>query len=86
MSLHIQDTEAERLAETLAKLTGQSVPDAVIKALRAQIAREKEARQAEVVTMVSEAMAIGHHCANLPVLDQRNDDELLGYGADGLPS
>lgn len=85
MSLHIQDAEAERLAETLAQITGQSIPDAVIKALRDQIARE-EARQAQVETMVSEAMAIGRHCADLPVLDQRNDDELLGYGEDGLPS
>lgn len=85
MPLHIQNAEAERLAETLAKITGQSVPDAVIQALQAQIARE-EAQKAQVETMVAEAMAIGHRCANLPVLDPRSDDDLLGYGPNGLPS
>jgi len=85
MSLHIQDKEAELLARTLARLTGESVTTAVIKALQAQIARE-QARQTQVEAMVAEAMAIGRHCAGLPVLDRRNDDELLGYGDDGLPS
>ena len=30
-------------------------------------------------------MNISRHCAALPVLDARPEEDILGYGADGLP-
>jgi hypothetical protein len=38
----------------------------------------------EVEAIVAEAMAIGAHCASLPVLDDRSLEEML-YDENGLP-
>ncbi len=47
MALHIEDPEADRLARELAEQTGAPVEEAVIKALRAQLEKEREiAREA----------------------------------------
>lgn len=34
---------------------------------------------------VDELEEIAEHCANLPVLDSRTPDEILGYDPHGLP-
>jgi hypothetical protein len=31
-------------------------------------------------------MAIADHCASLPVLDTRSEDEIMGWDENGLPS
>ncbi len=85
MPLSIKDPEADRLARALAQRTGETLTLAVIKALRERLAREEQ-RQADVESTVEDAMAIGRHCASLPVLDPRSDDEVLGYDERGLPA
>jgi antitoxin VapB len=35
--------------------------------------------------LADELEAIAEHCANLPVLDPRSADEILGYNEHGLP-
>lgn len=85
MPLSIKDPEADRLARALAQRTGETLTLAVIKALRERLAREEQ-RQADVEGTVEDAMAIGRHCALLPVLDPRSDDEVLGYDERGLPA
>ena len=85
MALSIKDPEADRLARALARRTGETLTQAVIIALRERLDRE-ERREGGVRDMVEEAMAIGRHCAALPVRDSRAPDELLGYDERGLPS
>ena len=81
MALRIDDPEADELAEELARRTGAPVEQAVIEALRAQLAREKaNARKMARIREIQE------HFASLPVLDDRSDDEILGYDENGLPS
>ena len=36
-------------------------------------------------SLAAELEAIAEHCANLPVLDDRSADEILGYDERGLP-
>lgn len=83
MALNIRNAETERLAEALARLTGETKTEAVTKAIRdrlARLRREKARRR-----LADELDAIALHCAGLPVRDRRSAEEILGYGDDGLP-
>jgi antitoxin VapB len=46
MALRIKTAEAEELARCLARLTGESMTEAVTTALRERLARERDRRQA----------------------------------------
>ena len=83
MALNIRNTDAERLAEKLAALTGETKTEAVIKALEARLNRIRRERTAR--PLASELDAIAQHCASLPILDARTADEILGYDEHGLP-
>lgn len=83
MPLSIKDPEADRLARALAAKTGQSITEAVITALRARL-EQVERQSSDIQLLTEEAMEIGRHCASLPVLEDRTDDEILGYN-DELP-
>lgn len=76
MALHIEDPEADFLANELARYTGESVAQAVIVALRERLEREKRRGQP---SLAEELVRIGKECAALPVLDGRAPDEILGY-------
>lgn len=78
MPLSIKDPQADRLARALAAKTGESITEAVITALRARL-ELVERQSSDVRLLTEEAMEIGRHCSNLPVLDNRTDDEILGY-------
>ena len=84
MTLHIRDAEAEQLARELARRTGSTMAGVVVTALRDLRARE-ERKARDVDALVEEAMAIGRHCASLPVLDNRTLEEML-YDEHGLPA
>ena len=84
MALNIRSAEAERLAADLARLTGETKTEAVTHALRDRLARVRRERGKR--TLAEEIVEIGRHCASLPVLDTRCDDEILGYDENGLPS
>jgi antitoxin VapB len=83
--VRIDDPEVERLVHAIAQRTGETTTEVVVIALRERLERE-EARALDVERIVEEAMAIGRHCAALPVLDARPPDELLGYDERGLPN
>lgn len=83
MALNIRNPEAERLAEALAKMTGETKTEAVTAALRDRLARLRRERSGR--RLADELDAIALHCSRLPVRDGRTADEILGYGEDGLP-
>ena len=85
MPLSIKDPEADRLARAVADKTGETLTQAVITALRERLARVQSKRE-DSEDLVQDVLAIGKHCASLPVLDSRSSDELLGYDSNGLPS
>jgi len=74
--------EVDKLARELAEFTGESAPEAVARALREQLAREKKRRRAE--KLAEQLLTIGRQCASLPVLDDRTPDEILGYNDQGF--
>jgi len=83
MALNIRNAEAERLAEALAKLAGETKTEAVTRALRdrlARLRRDKSGRR-----LADELDEIAKHCSRLPVRDPSTPDEILGYDEDGVP-
>lgn len=84
MALSIKNDEADRLARELADVTGQSLTDAIITALRQQLERETGRRHDLGVR--EEITRIQKRVAQLPRIDERSDEELVGYDEAGLPS
>jgi antitoxin VapB len=83
MALNIRNSEAERLASELARQTGESKTEAVTKALRDRLMRVRRERTKR--RLADELEEIAEHCANLPVLDARRAEEILGYDERGIP-
>ena len=84
MSLTINDDEAARMAQELAALTGESLSETVVVALRERLARSRA--RSESRPLAARLMEIGRRCANLPHQDERSVDEILGYDEHGLPT
>jgi antitoxin VapB len=84
MALNIRNAETERLAEEVARLTGETKTEAVRRALLDRLTRLRRERGKR--RLVDELDQIAERCARLPVLDRRSADEILGYDEDGVPS
>lgn len=85
MVLSIKSPEADRLARELSAVTGESMTEAVIVAMRERLRRETHRRE-DKRQLVEDLMAIGRHAASLAVYDNRSADEILGWDENGLPS
>lgn len=84
MALHIKDPKADRLARELAEVTGETLTEAITRALEERLAKQRKAmsleeRRARIEKLLSEFDA-------LPVLDDRSPDEIIGYDENGLPT
>lgn len=83
MALSIKNPEADRLARRLADATGETITEAVTAALRQRLARETGRTPEGVRAAIDRIVA---EVAELPVLDGRTPDEIVGYDEHGLPS
>ena len=82
MALNIRNPEAERLAEAVAKLAGETKTETVTHALHDRLARLRRERAGRC--LADELDEIARECAALPVRDSRPADEILGYDESGL--
>jgi antitoxin VapB len=85
LPLSIKSPEADRLARQLAATTGETITVAVYLAIRERLEREERKRESKRL-LLDDIMAIANHCASLPVLDSRSEDEIMGWDENGLPS
>lgn len=83
MALSIKHPEADRLARKLARVTGETITEAVTKAIRERFVRETGRNPAVVLAEIDRIVA---EVAQLPVLDGRTADEIIGYDENGLPT
>ena len=83
MALSIKDPEADRLARALAHATGESLTEAIRRALAERLARETQ--RGTHYRMQTAVRRVQERLASLPVLDARDADELLGYDEHGVP-
>jgi antitoxin VapB len=85
MALSLKDPETDSLARQVASLTGETLTEAVRTSLSERLRREQLKRgqrpwdDAAIDAIIERFQA-------LPVLDDRTDDEIIGYDENGLPS
>jgi hypothetical protein len=79
MSLKAEHSAAGKFADAAPKKVAR---DHVVDEILERIRRQPRRDPAHIETALRE---IGKRCSNLPVLDNRTSDEILGYGEDGLP-
>ena len=84
MALSIKNPEADQLARALAGVTGLSLTDAILKALREQLERETGRSKAGILG--EDLRAISDRCGALPDIDLRSPEEIVGFDEHGLPN
>jgi antitoxin VapB len=82
MALNIKHLQADALARKLAEITGQSITEAVINALREQLQRETGKRS--VHRLEEELRVISRRCSRLPDHDTRSPEDIIGFDEHGL--
>ena len=83
MPINIKNMETERLAREVAAKTGESLTEAIQKALEQRLERLKQQGKSQILK--SQLDDILRRVDQLPVLDSRTPDEILGYDEHGLP-
>ena len=81
MALTIVNEEVEQLARDLASQTGEPIPQILLSALRERAGRLQ--RQRSEVSAIARIRQAQERCAQLPDLDPRSAEDILGYSADG---
>ena len=82
MSLNIKNEETHRRAKKLARLAGETMTQAVDRAIVERL--ERVTRIRNKARLVERLLQIGHECAALPVLDDWSPEDML-YDERGLP-
>ena len=83
MALSIKDPETERLARSLAQLTGENITTATRRAIEERLRRlGGQSRRAALLQDMAE---IRRRWREMPVADDRTPEEILGYDEHGLP-
>ncbi len=83
MALSIKSIEVERLAREISAKTGESLTGAIQKALQERLKRLRNQRRSQI--LATQLEEILRRVDQLPVLDSRTPDEILGYDEHGLP-
>jgi antitoxin VapB len=82
MGLNIKNEATHRRAQELARLAGETMTQAVDRAIAERLERIRKTRNRGA--LAERLLKIGRDCARLPVLDKRGPDEML-YDDNGLP-
>jgi antitoxin VapB len=83
MPLSIKNETTERLARQVANETGESLTEAIQKSLEERLERLKRGHKVRILTGQIEDLL--RRVDALPTLDSRPEEEILGYGEDGIP-
>jgi antitoxin VapB len=83
MALSIKTAEADRLARELAAATGETLTDAVTRALRERLDRIRSRARIDIAERLDR---LSLEYSAMPVADDRTPDEIIGYDENGLPS
>jgi antitoxin VapB len=83
VAINIKDPETDRLARELAALTGEPNTHAVRSAIEDRLA---QLRRRQTLGDSSDLGGIITRGRQRQLLDERDEAEILGYDADGLPA
>lgn len=84
MHLNIKNDQAHAMARELARLTGESLTEAVTRAIAQRLERERARGRGRRVGVAARLRNLAEEYTALPLLDERSPEEIL-YDADGLP-
>ena len=83
MPLYIKNKATEQLARQVAGETGETLTEAIQKSLQERWERLKRRRKGHILTGQIEDLL--RRVDALPALDWHPENEILGYGEDGIP-
>lgn len=83
MAISIKSVETERLVREIVAKTGESITGAIQKALEERLERLKQERRSRILT--GQIAEILQRVDQLPILDPRTPEEIIGYDESGLP-
>jgi len=83
VALSIKDPETERLARSLAQLTGENITTATKRAIEERLRRVGSASRK--TALLEEMAEIRRRWSEMAVADRRTPEEILGYDEHGLP-
>ena len=82
MGMNIKSDDTHRRAKELARMTGESIAEAVDRAVTERLERLR--RQRNRKELAAKLLKLGERCSRLPVIDKRSAEEML-YDESGLP-
>lgn len=82
MTVLIKDEEADRLIRQLAERTGETITEAVKKAVSDRLAKTPLSED-EIAQRMARLQAIVAKFDAMPTIDHRNADEIVGYNDKG---
>ena len=82
MGMNIKSDDTHRRAKELARMTGESIAEAVDRAVTERLERLR--RQRNRKELAAKLLKLGERCSRLPVIDERSAEEML-YDESGLP-
>jgi antitoxin VapB len=82
MGVNMKSDDTHRRAKELARMTGESIAEAVDRAVTERLERLR--RQRNRKALATKLLKLGEQCSRLPVIDERSAEEML-YDENGLP-
>lgn len=82
MGMNIKSDDTHSRAKELARLTGETIAEAVDRAVNERLERLRRRRNRKA--LAERLLKLGDRCSRLPVIDNRAPDEML-YDERGLP-
>jgi antitoxin VapB len=83
MAMSIKSHEAEALARKVSAITGENLTAAIVTALRERLQHLENSSQRD--SLADQLNDIARRSAELPVLDPRTAEEIIGHDDEGVP-
>lgn len=84
MALSIKNSDVDQMARELSELTGESITEAIHQSLKERL--ERKIGRSRNKTFEEDIKRIQNRVSKIQRLDQRSDDEIIGYNQDGYPN
>jgi antitoxin VapB len=81
MAISLKNPKTEELARALAAETGETITEAIFRAVQERLERVRGRRTAP--NLAEQLLEISRRCQSLPDIDTRSAEEILGYDESG---
>lgn len=85
MAFHIRNAKAEQLLRELQSLTGESLTEVIAQSLSDRLEKIRAQQGSKDENLIQSMKEVWDRLSLVKNCDPRPDDEILGYGSNGLP-